>query len=81
VCKTCKNKDKVKSRDLHPVRYLARAKVNNALANGRITREPCEVCGDSVSQAHHDDYRKPMDVRWLCKPHHREWHKTNEAAE
>lgn len=51
-----------------------RTKCHNALRravlNGVITRIPCEVCGDKKSHAHHDDYDKPIDVRWLCAAHH-----------
>lgn len=37
---------------------------------GIIKRQPCEVCGDPKVQAHHTDYAKPLEVRWLCKTHH-----------
>ena len=38
---------------------------------------PCEVCGATKAQAHHCNYSKPLDVRWLCPKHHAEWHKHN----
>ena len=47
--------------------------VSNALRNGTLVRGPCEVCGDKA-QAHHDDYRKPLVVRWLCRKHHLQHH-------
>lgn len=68
-------------------RDLAHGRVEKALLRGRLVPGPCEVCGvtgrmrdgRSVVQAHHDDYSKPLDVRWLCQPHHHEWHRTNAA--
>ena len=38
-------------------------------------RHMCEDCDKEVRlDAHHDDYYKPMDVRWLCRSCHREHH-------
>lgn len=60
----------------NPLKKAATTAVNNAIRDGRLTRQPCEQCG-AVAQAHHDDYSKPLEVRWLCTKHHREWHKHN----
>ena len=49
--------------------------VRSAIKMGELKRQPCEVCGNEKSQAHHDDYSKPLDVRWLCQKHHYEHHK------
>lgn len=56
----------------HPDRYLARSQVGYALRSGQLHRLPCEVCGCAKTQAHHHDYSKPLDVRWLCFTCHRE---------
>jgi hypothetical protein len=46
-----------------------------AIEAGILIRKPCEVCNTEIDvQAHHDDYYKPLDVRWLCRKHHREHH-------
>lgn len=58
----------------NPEKYRARTAVGNALRDGRLQREPCEVCG-AHAEAHHDDYSKPLAVRWLCFAHHREHHR------
>lgn len=50
-----------------------------AAKRGTIQKQPCEVCGSGKSQMHHDDYNKPKEVRWFCRKHHLEWHKTNVA--
>lgn len=55
-----------------PGKHRACNAVSNALRDGRLTRQPCEICGNPKSQAHHDDYRKVLEVRWLCFKHHRE---------
>lgn len=42
---------------------------------GKLPQRPCEVCGSEMSEIHHDDYSKPLEVRWLCRFHHLEHHK------
>jgi len=53
----------------------AHGMVRRAIKTGRLTRQPCEMCGATSTQAHHDDYSKPLDVRWLCVKHHNEVHR------
>lgn len=65
----------------HRLRKIARNKVGLALRRGKLERQPCEVCGERPAEAHHDDYTRPLDVRWLCKQHHLEHHRElNEAT-
>jgi ribosomal protein S27AE len=45
-----------------------------AITIGKLLRGPCEKCGSEVTEAHHDDYSKPLEVRWLCQTHHYELH-------
>lgn len=52
------------------VKQLARQRVREALDAGRMARRPCEVCGATKAEAHHDDYTRPLEVRWLCPTHH-----------
>jgi hypothetical protein len=52
------------------VKEAARRTVRRALRNGDIVRGKCEVCGKQNAEAHHDDYGKPLEVRWLCRYHH-----------
>lgn len=62
-------------RGRNPEKYKAHMAVNNALRGGRLIKGPCEVCGSRQGvQAHHDDYGKPLEVRWLCVEHHNTHH-------
>ena len=54
--------------------YKAHYAVSNAIRDKRLTRMPCEVCGDPKSHAHHEDYSRPLDVKWLCATHHQRYH-------
>lgn len=56
----------------YPERYKAHRAVFVAKRNGTLVKLPCEECGSLNVQAHHEDYSKPLDVRWLCKKHHNE---------
>lgn len=74
---------------------LASDKTHNlfesAIEKGIIERKIiCEKCGDipvdykngrTAIEAHHDDYNKPLNIKWLCKKCHFEWHKHNKAIE
>lgn len=40
----------------------------------------CNKCGEEKVHAHHDDYDKPLKIRWLCTIHHKQWHSVNGEA-
>jgi ribosomal protein S27AE len=54
----------------HPEKVRARWQTQDAIKRGKLIRQPCTQCGELKSEAHHDDYSKPLDVRWLCKKCH-----------
>ena len=62
-----------------PNAYRAKLKFGNALRDKKIHRQySCSKCSSDIRiEGHHDDYSKPLDVRWLCMICHRAWHKTN----
>lgn len=55
----------------------ARKEVTKAIRDGILIPQPCEVCDYMKTDAHHDDYTKPLDVRWLCRSHHVLHHSRN----
>ncbi len=59
------------SRFKQQVRMLTRT----AIRQGILVKKPCEICNEIDNiEAHHDDYAKPLEVRWLCRTHHFEHH-------
>lgn len=54
----------------NPLKSRARRILNYHVRVGNIAKKPCEVCG-APAEAHHANYRKPLDVEWLCLRHHR----------
>lgn len=76
-CRTCTLTKKIKKdidsylyRQRNPEKVKARKIVYHYIKVGRLKRLPCEVCGKPKSEAHHDDYSKPLEVKWFCKFHH-----------
>lgn len=60
----------------NPEKAKAHSIVKKAIRKKELMRMPCEVCGNIKSQAHHENYNRPLDVNWLCQKHHSERHKS-----
>jgi len=72
-----KNKEKVQGyrenwKNSNPEKRNCHVIVGNAVRDGRLEKGPCEVCDSLEASAHHGDYSKPLEVRWLCSKHHGE---------
>ena len=86
-CKACRNAEARATRPKHSEltdeqrqRANCRSYANVYQRMGVLVPKPCEVCGDEKVEKHHDDYSKPLQVRWLCKQHHREAEKKKGAS-
>ena len=57
----------------------ARSAVADALERGVLVRPGnCENCHRPAKvHGHHDDYSRPLEVRWLCPKCHSGWHVDN----
>ena len=70
-------KDKVKN----PHKWKARQDLRNAVKQGKIIKPiDCEMSDISSAcfgrlQAHHENYNKPLKVKWLCLKHHKYIHR------
>lgn len=58
-------------------RARLREQVDFIVRQAKPTPEPCQCGADSNLDRHHDDYSKPLDIRWLCGPCHVQWHMDN----
>ena len=56
----------------NPERTRAGVIARRACKMGILKKQPCFICGSRKKvEKHHDDYSKPLDVTWLCRPCHR----------
>lgn len=61
----------------NPEKRKAQHAVSYAIRSGSLQQGPCESAGPECTDqihAHHDDYSKPLEVRWLCTWHHTAHH-------
>jgi len=49
--------------------------IHTSKVKGILIAQPCEICGITENiHAHHEDYSRPLEVRWLCAYHHSRVH-------
>mgnify|MGYP001581464084 CR=1 FL=1 len=52
--------------------------ITQAYYDGRLIRERCSILRCMRrGEAHHDDYDKPLSIRFLCRKHHQRQHARN----
>jgi transposase-like protein len=65
-----------------PLKKAAHIITSNHIRDGKLfPASACSVCGSTSNiEGHHDDYTKPLDIRWLCISCHKKWHRDNTAV-
>ena len=63
--------------DKSPEALKAKNAVMAARRSGQLVNKPCAICGKKKTDAHHSSYapEKHLDVMFLCRAHHRAWHR------
>jgi hypothetical protein len=77
-CEDCVREPKIRKKyeDLElELKYVAHKEVKLAIISGKLIPKPCEICGRPEFAAHHEDYNKPLDVKWLCVSCHMSLHR------
>ena len=73
--KATKRASRHEYRARYPERQAAMKAVENALRKGLMVSMPCSVCGTGIDvHAHHANYARQLDVKWLCGFHHKAVH-------
>lgn len=62
----------------YPYKVKAHSRVTAAIHSGQlVSAKICQAIGCNETkniEGHHDDYNKPLDVRWFCRQCHRGFH-------
>lgn len=68
-------------RQRNKIKYAAHTLLNNSLKSGDLVKPKiCSECGKKKKvHGHHDDYSKPLEVRWLCQICHGNHHRRFDA--
>lgn len=70
-----------KWREANPKARWAHIALASALKRGLLEKGTCEVCDSPDVDGHHDDYDRPMAVRWFCRRHHKAEHRRLKSKE
>lgn len=80
-CKDCHNEHQREHRKTYSElsaeqkeKSIVRKKASYRVRTGAIERKPCQKCGSAKAEMHHEDYGKPLEVIWLCRPCHNDLH-------
>jgi hypothetical protein len=47
-----------------------------------VALDKCEACDTKTkTEAHHNNYNKPLEIVWLCKPCHMKYHRLIDGGE
>lgn len=73
LCEFCRNKKRKHKNYIKSVHK----ELNLAVKYGRVDKPLlCEEChNEEYLEAHHDDYTKPLEVKWYCRSCHRTNHR------
>jgi hypothetical protein len=62
--------EKHRSSEKYKQKHKAHNVLQRAVKSNVLIKKNCEWCGNKKSEAHHEDYTKPLDVIWLCRSCH-----------
>lgn len=87
-CKACHAEQMRKNRiplaelsEEQRVKKKARTYAAEYTRRGKLKKEPCYICGSPDSERHHEDYAKPLEVKWICRPCHLSIHKNSKEGD
>ena len=69
-------KSVLKHRQKYPEKRIAQSRVSAAIKSGKLIRpDSCVICTkECIPEGHHPDYSKPLEVIWVCKQCHADYH-------
>lgn len=81
VCKECHTKYMREWRKTYKLnkdqkkKDICRSYANTYKQRGKLKIGLCLICGSEKAEMHHEDYEKPLEIIWLCRKCHLEYHK------
>jgi len=66
--------EELRLRKLYPEKFSARAAARRAVRSGVLIKTLCR-CGSDKVEAHHENYSKLLEVLWMCRRCHYNYHR------